>query len=273
MALVIGIILTTILQIIKRLEGIEMPIREKRYKCGKYLEVEIYPISKEEQKKSRKKKKKESRKEQKNLNAKNARKRLRRILNANFDNRDLIVHLTYSDEHLPGDEDQAIRDRNNYIRRIKNYRNKNNLPDLKYIAVLEYSEADPRDRRTKTRIHHHIVISGMDRDKVEELWGRGRANADRLQPGENGFEELANYISKNPKGKKRYSPSRNLIIPEPEINDYKYSYRKVYELSKNQGDREQFEKLYPGYIYTTHKVLVNDINSGTYIYIKMRKLD
>ena len=38
-----------------------MAIREKRFLCGKYLEVEIYPISKYEQKKSRSKKKKESR--------------------------------------------------------------------------------------------------------------------------------------------------------------------------------------------------------------------
>mgnify|MGYP006862531665 CR=1 FL=1 len=30
-----------------------MAIREKRFLCGKYLEVEIYPISKYEQKKSR----------------------------------------------------------------------------------------------------------------------------------------------------------------------------------------------------------------------------
>lgn len=44
-----------------------MAIREKKYKCGKYLEIEIYPISKIEQKKSRKRKKKESRKEQKIL--------------------------------------------------------------------------------------------------------------------------------------------------------------------------------------------------------------
>ena len=34
-----------------------MAIREKKYKCGKYLEIEIYPISKIEQKKSQKKKK------------------------------------------------------------------------------------------------------------------------------------------------------------------------------------------------------------------------
>ena len=99
-----------------------MAIREKKYKCGKYLEVEIYPISKIEQKKSRKRKKKESRKEQKNLNDKNARKKLRRIINANFTNKDLFIHLTYDNNNLPDSEERALRDRNNYLRRIKNYR-------------------------------------------------------------------------------------------------------------------------------------------------------
>ena len=78
-----------------------MAIREKRFLCGKYLEVEIYPISKYEQKKSRSKKKKESRKEQKNLNDKNARKNLRRRIHTNFDNKDLIVSLSYDAANLP----------------------------------------------------------------------------------------------------------------------------------------------------------------------------
>ena len=82
-----------------------MAIREKKYKCGEYLEVELYHISKKEQKKSRKRKKKESRKEQKNLNDKNARKKLRRILNANFTKKDLFVHLTYDNKNLPTNED------------------------------------------------------------------------------------------------------------------------------------------------------------------------
>ena len=140
-----------------------MAIREKKYKCGKYLEVEIYPISKIEQKKSRKRKKKESRKEQKNLNAKNARKKLRRIINANFTNKDLFIHLTYDNDNLPDSEERALRDRNNYLRRIKNYRKRNNLPELKYIAVMEYKEATKNDKRTRTRIHHHIIMSGMDK--------------------------------------------------------------------------------------------------------------
>lgn len=249
-----------------------MAIREKRFLCGKYLEVEIYPISKHEQKKSRLRKKKESRKEQKNLNDKNARKNLRRRIHANFDNNDLFLSISYDKNHLPKSEEAAIKDRNNYIRRIKNYRKKHGLEELKYISVLEYRQAT-EDKRTKTRVHHHIVISGMDREKIEELWGKGTVNANRLQANELGFEELANYLSKDPKGKKRWSQSRNIIIPLPEINDYKFSNRKVYELSNNQGNKAEFERLYPGFIYTAHEVVINEINGGTYIYIKMRMLD
>lgn len=110
----------------------------------------------------------------------------------------------------------------------------------------------------------------MDRDKAEELWGKGTANANRMQANELGFEELANYLSKDPRGKKRWSQSKNIVIPVPDINDYKYSNKKLYELSQNQGEREVFEKLYPGFIYTGHNVVVNDIYGGTYVYIKMR---
>ena len=69
-----------------------MPIREKKFYCGKYLDIEIYPITKQEQKQKRKKKEKESRKVQKNLNDKNAKKHLRRILNTNFTDEDVVVH-------------------------------------------------------------------------------------------------------------------------------------------------------------------------------------
>ena len=110
--------------------------------------------------------------------------------------------------------------------RIKNFRKRNGLDELKYIAVLEYREATD-DKRTKTRIHHHIIISGMDRDKAEELWGKGMANANRMQANELGFEELANYLSKDPRGKKRWSQSKNIVIPVPEIKDYKYSNKKI----------------------------------------------
>lgn len=249
-----------------------MPVREKKYYSGRYLEVEIYPISRQEQKKKRGEKEKESRKVQKNLNDKNAKKHLRRILNANFTDKDIVIHLTYDKENLPSSEEEAIRDRNNFVRRVKNYRKKHELDELKYVSVLEYREAVNGDRRTSTRIHHHIVMSGINRDDVENLWRKGRANADRLKANEVGYEELANYIAKDPRGKKRWCQSRNLIIPEPKINDYKYSRKKLWELSR-EADSRDFEKLYPGYVFTNKQVVINDINAGAYIYVKMRKLE
>ena len=60
----------------------------------------------ESKKKSRKRKKKESRKEQKNLNAKNARKKLRRIINANFDGDSWYITLTYKTENRPKDAEE-----------------------------------------------------------------------------------------------------------------------------------------------------------------------
>lgn len=264
MVLVIGIILTTILFF----RGKDMAIREKRFKCGRYLEVEIYPISRFEQSKSRGRKKKESRKEQKNLNEKNTRKNLRRRIHANFDNGDLFLTLSYNEEFLPENEEGAIRDRNNFIRRVKNYRKKHGLSEVKYISVLEYREAS-EDKRTSTRIHHHLVISGMDRDVLEGLWGRGRANASRLQEGDFGFEELSNYLSKDPKGRKRWSGSRNLVIPEGVINDFKYSKRKVYDLARSQG--EDFESLYPGFICCGFEVRVNEVDGGVYLSLRMRE--
>ena len=248
-----------------------MPIREKRIYSGRYLEIEIYPISKKERNKSRKRKLKESVNKQKNLNDKNARKHLRRLINGNFDDGDIFLHLTYDEKNLPGSEEEAKKQLTNFLRRVKNYRRKRGMEELKYIAVTEYHEADENDKRTRTRIHHHLVVSGMDRDELEGLWRNGRANADRLKSNELGYEELANYISKDPKGNKRWTQSRNLKQPTIKINDSKYSYKKAWQINTCQGEREMLEKLYPGYSLSQYKSDVNDVNSCYYTYIKMRR--
>lgn len=248
-----------------------MPYREKKIYSGKILEVEIYPISLQERKQSRKKKEKISELKQKNLNDKNAKKHLIRLLNTNFSDSDLHITLTYKDDELPVNEDEAKKDVNNYLRRIKRFLKRQGLPELKYIAVIEYREGK---NGKKVRMHHHVVISGdIGRDNAEKLWKKGRANADRLQADEFGYEALARYISKDPQGKKRWTQSRNLKQPIIRVSDYKYSNRKVKQLAANQGDKTEFENLYPRYIYTSYEVNVNEITAGTYIYLKMRKGD
>lgn len=247
-----------------------MPYREKKIYSGKMLEVEIYPITLQERKQKRKKKEKESAIKQKNLNDKNAKKHLIRLLNTNFTDEDLAVHLTYTDKELPHNEKEARRDVANYIRRIKRYREKNGLANLKYIAVIEYKEQTENIKAI--RIHHHIVISGMDRDEAEKLWTKGRANADRLKGDEFGYEALGRYITKDPQGNKRWTQSKNLKQPIVKVNDFKFSKRKAVEISRCSEDRAMYENLYPGYIFSDCKATVNEITAETYLYIKMRKL-
>lgn len=248
-----------------------MPYREKKIYSGNILEVEIYPITLQERKQPRRKKVKLSLPKQKNLNDKNAKKHLIRLVNNNFtDHQDLSVTLTYDDKNLPGSEEEARKDVTNFIRRVKHYRKKNNLSDLKYIAVIEYQERE--DNKKPVRIHHHLIMSGMDRDVIEQLWKKGWANADRLKADESGYEALGRYITKDPHGSKRWTQSKNLKQPKVEVNDFKYSRRKAEQLSNCQGDKDIFQNLYPGYLLNDIKVEVNEITAGKYLYIKMRKL-
>lgn len=248
-----------------------MPYREKRIFSGRYLEIEIYPITPQEKRQKRKEKLRQTRPKQKNLNDKNAKKHLTRLINTNFDRNDLAVHLTYDDAHLPRDETQARRDIANYIRRIKTLRKRESLPELKYIAVIECRE--PKSGKSAVRIHHHIIMSGgIDRDAVEKQWGRGRANADRLKPDETGFTGLAKYLTKDPKGTKRWCQSKNLKQPKIEVTDSKWTKRKA-ERAAQERDEERIRTEHPGYILTEWVQESNDICGGIYMYLKLRRLE
>ena len=248
-----------------------MPYREKKIISGQMVEVEIYPISLKEKNLPRKKKAKESPPKLKNLNDKNAKKHFIRIVNTNFTDKDIVIHLTYSNDKLPKTLDEAKRDAANFIRRLNHYRKKNNLPAMKYIIVTEYHEPDTNDKRKRIRIHHHIILSGMDRDIAESFWGKGRANADRLQSDEFGFEGLARYLCKDPQGYKRWTQSKNIEQPDYKPpNDNKYSRRKVQEMARNSDDREMFEKKYPKFIFNDCRVEVNPVTGLTSLYIRMR---
>nr|WP_206762753.1 hypothetical protein [Clostridium perfringens] len=230
------------------------------------LEIEIYPITLQERKQGRKRKQKESLPKQRNLNEQNAKKHLIRLINTNFTDKDLTVTLSYSDKNRAASKEEATKDVRNFIRRVKRYLKKNKKPDLKYVAVIEYAD--------DIKIHHHIVMSGdIERDKLEELWGKGWANSHRLKANEFEYEELAKYIIKDPKGRKRWIQSRNLKKPLIRVNDFKYSRRKVREIKTSQGERAFFENMFKGYTYRDFKFSENKVNACTYITIKMQKIN
>ena len=136
--------------------------REKRYYCGEYLDVYIYPTYR--QGRSRGKRSKPTSAAQAKLNQRHREEKLVRLLHANFTPDDLEIHLTYQQQ--PESPEEAQRLLRNYIRRVQRARKKQGLPPLKYIAVTEKGSKNGR-------YHHHVTLSGgMDRDELENPWVR-----------------------------------------------------------------------------------------------------
>ena len=125
--------------------------REKRYYCGEYLDVYIFPTYR--QSNGRRSRSKPTTAAQKKLNQRHREEKLVRLLHANFTPDDLEIHLTYTVQ--PESEEEAARNARNYIRRIQRMRKKAGLPPLKYIVVTE--------RGGKTgRYHHQDVYKRQD---------------------------------------------------------------------------------------------------------------
>ena len=239
--------------------------REKRYACGEYLDVYIYPVFSQISKTGRRGKRRASSEAQKKLNQRHREEKLVRLLHANFTPDDLEIHLTY--ETQPESPEEAARLVRNFIRRVQRARKKQGLPPLKYIVVTERGSKNGR-------YHHHVTLSGgMDRDELESLWGLGYANSRRLQFTESGLAGLGHYIVKDPEGKKAWNASKNLIDPEPKTRDGRISGRQADELAKDTTNNAEFEKLYPGYFLSEAGAWHNDINGGRYIVARFYRRD
>lgn len=278
-------------------KGAGMFYREKKVDCGNYREVDIIPRTDNAEratKGKRGKRKKVTEPKQKDLNDKNSKRYLVQLGNGNFGIGDLHVSCTYDADHLPDTVDEAARIVDNYLRRIAYRRGKLGIEPLKYILVTEYGCKKDDDTKI-TRVHHHIIMNGgLDRDEVEMMWtnqrinwkryGKDRdqyrntvkkmgwVNADRLQINENGIEALCKYVLKNPKGKKRWSSSRNLERPvQQPPADHKHSKKKVEELAKStDAGKEFFQKQFPNYEIADIKPEYYE-ETGWHIYLKMWK--
>ena len=249
-------------------------IREKNIISGMMYEAEFYPVFKNGRRvPSRGKRENPSSPEQVNLNDKNARKKLIRLVNANFGKNDIVVHGTYKDAEMPASEKECRRDIQNYIRRVKRYRKKNGLPEMKYVYVIE-SKVSKKTGLVK--YHFHMIMNKMDRDVAEEMWPHGDwVNADRLQPNEKGCEALAKYLIKKPEGSKRWAQSKNLKKPrvsKPKDNRISHRYLKTL-CTERVDDREYWEKRYKGYRFVEATAQYNSFNGYWYLSVVMYKKD
>ncbi|MEK5429682.1 hypothetical protein MKY88_02355 [Lysinibacillus sp. FSL R7-0073] len=249
--------------------------RVKTIKSGEVLEVEAYPFWKIPQG-LRKKKGEESSQAQKNLNDKNTKKHVTRLINTNFRNyEDIWLTYTYPQGKMPVDFEQAKKDMTNLIRRLKNWLKKQDQYkdfDLKYIYVTEHT----RDG-SKVRAHHHMVTNFPNRDVAEELWNcGGRTQSRRLQSDDFGFEGMARYITKEKGSKtmKRYTPSRNLKQPTVTVADSKLTRRRAEKIAIEEiSAQELFEKLHKEYQFKDMQVKFSDFVSGAYLYVRMKRIE
>jgi hypothetical protein len=249
--------------------------RMKKIYSGPMLEIEIFPLWKTPRKKKLIESSK-TREAQHLLNKRNAQKNIVRLTNTNFAYPDIWITVGYDKDHLPVNQEAALKEMQNYIRRLKRICKKNGWPELKYIYVTEYF-SDLKNE--EVRVHQHMIANFPDRDLAEQTWKNGnRPQARRLVPDDYGLEGLARYITKDVHDSKRVCTSRNLVKPEVRINDSKINRRKAERVAQGEIlDNEFFEGLEKfEYDFTDVEIKRPDPEfenfvSGCYIYARLRK--
>ncbi|MBE6685767.1 MAG: hypothetical protein E7591_00870 [Ruminococcaceae bacterium] len=240
------------------------------------LEVDFYPVYPSGRKYSDKPKNKGTTPVKAECNRRAAAKKLAAVVNTNFDTGDLLVHLTYLPEKAPQTYEEAHRDISNYTRRIGYWRRKKGLPEGKYVITIEEQIYKTGTRKGRSNWHFHVFLTEMPRDVAEDLWKDGeRVNADRFQPERFGQKAAAEYLSKDPRGTKRYICSRNCKKPVVKTSEPKQlSAAKLKNMCETYvGDNAYWERRYPGYRFIEAYPVWNDYNKRWYLYLEMRKIE
>lgn len=252
-----------------------MGYRRRTTLAGPRLECEIYPVfGRDDEARARAARKNETPEKQKRLNRQRAERYITQLADANFTEKDIELTLTYRD-HFNLDFEQCQKDVQNFIRRIKRYREKKGMEPLKYIYTIE-GGFERKNGYGTTNLHCHMMMNGgVSRDLLEEIWECGYANTKQLQPDEDrGLEELAKYMIKESKAYgRRFCHSRNLKKPQVKTRDARTSNRAVKMMARDirYEAREEMEKRYPSYKFIECTMYCSDQLDGVYIRVLMRK--
>ena len=256
-----------------------MGYRRRTTVSGARIDAEVFPVFGRHQRGELRRAKSQATSEaQKRANDERSRLHLIQLVEANFTEKDVAITLSYGGT-APGPE-QVDRDVRNFIGRVKRRRAKDGLPDLKYIYSIGGDEM-PAAGYSGKRPHVHMILSGgIGRDELEAIWGKGHANADRLQPRDEGLGGIAVYLTKQKQdrpekpGARKWRGSRNLKQPVRRSRDARMPNARVKRIAydfRNEA-KEVMEKLYPGYVMQECKVKYSDIVDGVYIRCVLRRM-
>lgn len=203
-----------------------MPYMKKVIEAGLTIEVENYYTAHcKKPGMKREKKSKPTKEAQKKINRRNAEKKLRRIINANFVKGDFHLILTYMKEEREKAKEANVMRKNIdvFLRKLrKAYRAIGS--ELKYVHVMEIGK--------RGALHHHLVINNIDVNVLVKAWKHGRIQVNPLD-GSGQYGKLASYLLKDSDHDekklqgKRWDSSKNLKIPQEKkrVVPVKYGYR------------------------------------------------
>ena len=189
-------------------------------------------------------------------------------MNTNFRKGFWITH-GYEDRFLPESMEEALKDIQNYFRRVNRLLKKKGMERAKYLYVTEWEE--------DIRCHHHFVIDcGLTMDELNRLWTKGKRSELRpIDYDENGLTGMANYITKKPRGKRRWNTSKG-NLKQPTIRKNHSTFKRKHARAMKE-DFSVIERMlrqeYKGYVFKDAQVFVNQVNAGIYIYAQLRKWD
>ena len=256
----------------------KMGYRRRTTVSGPRIDAEVFPVfGKHQRGELRRAKHQMTREAQQRSNDERSRMRLIQLVEANFDEKDVALGLSYEGEApTPERVDKDVR---NFLNRVKRRRTREGLPELKYIYTIGGDEM-PAAGYSGKRPHVHMIMNGgISRNDLEEMWGKGLANCDRLQPRDVGLGGIAVYFTRQKqdrapkKGVRKWRGSRNLTHPEPRSRDAKMPNSRVKRIAydfRNEA-KDVMERLYPGYVLQDCQVRYSDIVDGVYIRCVLRR--
>lgn len=228
--------------------------REQRVIAGPRMEVSFYEIFPGGRRiPERAPKTKLSTEAQRKYNHDQAVKKIVLLVAANFSRGDILLDPNFDDDHLPETMEEVRRIIQNYLLRLKRWRKRNGLGEMKYLYAIEKTVRKSGKHKGRPHWHVHMVLSKMPRGVVEDLWPDGvRVNAKKYQPERFGKEAAAKYIGKDTgTGNRRFAYSRNLKKPEKlPPRDGRITQRAVKQMVlKREHDAEYWQRKYPGYVF------------------------
>lgn len=216
-----------------------MPYVKRTTRAGRTVEVEYYYTSRYNRKgQKRADKVKPTDEAQKKVNKRQAERKLRLLLNANFGYGDYHVVLDYIRKPDTPDrtKEEMKKDIAVFLREARKLYRKNGK-ELKYVHVMEIGKKGAR--------HHHLVINKLDTELLQQAWYKAYSGHNRIKvfplDDSGNYADLAAYLIKYTDEHrtaengalmgKRYNCSKNLVRPEPEYE--LVTHRSYYKVSQN----------------------------------------